>query len=176
MTSRKILLSATLLVLLACSGQNLSDTGTTTINLEQDLQEVVTTDCNNNVVSDQIQTVAAPTQLVTISPKNSANIANSNFENTTTWSTAPWIINYNSFYVDYGDGVLTMHVVSGINTISYTFYNCDQWNSSGTCTDASTLEEQGTLAINVNYVEKTLPGVQYVSNCPSPSPTPAPTP
>jgi hypothetical protein len=68
-----------------------------------------------------------------------------------------------------------MHVVSGINVISYTFYNCDARNADGSCAAAKTVNETGTSTINVSYTEKTISGVMKVNDCapPSPSPTPA---
>jgi len=148
------------------------------VNLERDFQEVIHHDCNGNVTKDGIETVASPTAWVQINPANTSRTYNPSFTDEQTGSSPTWMVGDFSFQVDYSFGVLNMHVVSGINTIDYSFSYCTAWstdvNGNSVCT-AQTVDEKGTVTINVNYTEKTLSGSMSVSDCnPSPSPTPAP--
>jgi hypothetical protein len=139
------------------------------VNLELDRQEVVHYDCTNNVTSDKVEMVSSPISLVTISPEDSRNVVSSTFLNTDTGSTAPMLANLTTFWVDHGDGALSMHVNSGINLIKYAFYSCDQFDpKTGACLAHNTITEQGTVTMNINYTEKTLPGKLSVSDCPPP--------
>lgn len=167
----------------ACSitaGQTLNKgMATNNITLELDYEEVIHTDCNNNVVSDKPnQVVASPTAPVSIYPANPITVGGSLFFNTSTGSTAPLVSNYTDFIVDHGDGALTMHVITGGNIINYTFYSCDLRNSDGSCNNdnSQTIQEQGQLLLSITYIEKTIPTPLYISDCVTPAPTPASSP
>jgi hypothetical protein len=168
------------LSVMACSGQNLAkddpsnpNQPANVVSLERDYQEVIHYDCNHNITSDGIETVKSPTQWVTINPTNPTNVSGSSFLNTSTNSTAGLISANTNFQVDYSFGTFTMHVVSGLNVISYKFYTCSQWTGSA-CTAATTMSEQGTVTLNVSYIEKNLTQPQAITDCPPPPSTTTP--
>ena len=160
-----------------CTAQDLSTTGVNQVSLERDYQNVIHTDCSGNVVSQGIETVASPTQWVTITPTHSADTYTWTINDTETNSSPSFLSGYYTFQVDYSYGALNMHVISGTNTINYSFSNCTAWTTDAhgnQICEASVVGETGTVTINVSYTEKTLPGSVTESDCnPTPSPTPS---
>jgi len=178
-------LSTASLCLTACTGQVLQkdDPGNpgshpNTVHLERHFQRVVHYDCNKRVTSDSIETVKSPTQRVTVYPANTANLGGSDFHNRRNGASAAAIFDYTTFKVDYSYGFFNMHVEPGINTVDYTFYACDSWqydpnNGSKYCASAKTVQEKGTVTLDVSYEEKHLDGTFEIDDCaPKPSPTP----
>jgi hypothetical protein len=145
------------------------DAGPNQVYLREVSQEVVRYDCGHNIISDQIETVQAPTQQVTIPPYDAAaSFIDSDFTDEQTGSQPLLVSNFDTFQVDHSYGALNMHVTDGINVIDYNFYTCNQWStdSSGnqTCAAAS-ISEQGTVTLDVTYSEASLSDVETVTEC-----------
>jgi len=160
---------SSIFVCIGCGQQLAKDTpgqtNTNTINLERQFQRVVHYDCAKKITADGIETVSSPTKWVEVDPNDPRTMVDSSFVNTRNGSPAGIIMDHIRFVVDYSYGALSMHVEPGINVISYKFLSVTE-----------TVQEAGTVTLDVQYKETNLPGELDVDDCPPPSPTPTPTP
>lgn len=173
-----VLLYATLGTLIACSGQYLDKEGdpskASVVSLTRVYQRVIRYDCNGHITSDKTETVASPTQLVTIQPRTRTKLETSSFKNLTMGTKANCIFDMDNFYVDYYDGWCSMRVGSGKNEISYDFTYCDEsttrYDANGNpyqeCVGAGRSHETGTSWIDVSYSEENRSGSQEVRPTP----------
>lgn len=164
-----------IVLLTGCGATTLDKYSATSIGIQREYQRVIRFDCDNQVISDKIETVRAPTEWVEIPPTRPSRVWSSSFYNTTTRSSAGMIAGNSKFQIDYSWGALNMHVQSGSNTIDYKFYECEEIappipNQSPTCKTTPRLIEEGNLTINVSYNERTLGGHQEVVVCEKPRP------
>ena len=161
----RFLLLVALLALAACGQEIKKDanqvTEASTVSLSRVYQRVVTYDCNGKVVSDAVDTVATPVQAITISPKSTANLYSSSFENLTMNTKPNCVVSNTTFNVDFEDGWCNMRVASGANQIHYRFFYCDnretrqddQGNSYEVCKTEPEVREEGLTWIRVTYQE-----------------------
>ena len=140
------------------------------VQLTRKFQHVIRYDCQGKIKSDQIETVASPVFPVQIQPDVSEHLWSSDFLNETTNSSPHCTSGIDTFNVDYSYGWCNMHVVSGVNTISYKFYYCDHiitetdadGNVSNKCADEPDIREEGTALLRIFYAEETLEGTSEV--------------
>lgn len=154
-----------------CGAARLDKNSANSLGIEREYQRIVRRDCNNNVISDKIETVKSPTGWVEIEPAYRPRVWSSSFRNVTTNSSAAWIVEHSKFQVDYSSGALNMHVQLGDNSINYKFYECvdiappSNPNESPTCRAPLRIIEEGFLALHINYSEKYLDGHQDIVIC-----------
>lgn len=138
------------------------------VGLYAEQQEVKRYDCKGLLVSDKIETTHTPTMLVQIVPNSGGSISNSSFTNLRNNSSPSQIGSFTKFTIDHSPGFFNMHVLDGVNEISYKF----------TFSDGRI--EQGSRFINVSYSYALKPGYSEYrptpQECAAPTPTPAPTP
>lgn len=158
-------------LLTGCGAAKLDKNSKNSLGIEREYQRIVRRDCNDNVISDKVETVKSPTAWVEIEPADRYRVWSSSFRNVTTNSSAAWIVEYSKFQVDYSSGALNMNVQLGDNSINYKFYECvdiappTTADGAPTCRVPLRVIEEGFLALHINYSEKYLDGYQEIVVC-----------
>lgn len=173
-----------LTMLTACGKGTALDTKDTTMDSAQTFtltkisQRTQRFDCNDNLQSDQVETVQMPVQEVSISPSTPGTVYSFNVTDLTNGHIAQMTANNTSLYIDCGDGALSLWVNQGINQLNYQFTTCDKFTtdpttgqSTSVCADTPTTLDSGSFYINVSCVEQTLSGIRSIhptaDQCPS---------
>lgn len=128
-------------------------------------QRVIRYNCQDQVISDKIESVKPPIEHLSIHPQSSVQIYSSTFENVTIHTVPGVIVNYTDFTIDLNPGAFNLEVQVGINQIDYKFYYCSQLMpapNEGKCAQMPELRESGSLFINVSYENIELPGESIV--------------
>lgn len=137
--------------------------------LKEERQRVIRYDCQNAVVSDRVETVAAPIEHLSIKPTSSSQLFSSEFKNLTLNTLAGSISNYTDFTIDLNPGALNLEVKIGLNQIQYKFYYCNKLilpPEDHRCQTTPELRETGSIYINVSYEKIDLPGEQVIKPTP----------
>lgn len=135
-------------------------------NLTRVTQRVVRYDCKGEVTSDQQELQSAPREWVSLYPNKAENFYTLKVSN----SAVHRIIEMGGykFWLDAGNGELSMWVNNGINELDYSFNYCHKkavdahGNPTGECAHVPIPEESGKMYVNINYTEKVLDGTQEV--------------
>ena len=168
---------------------NLIAGGSASADIQRLYQNVVHRDCSGATVKQGIEEVQAPTKLVNYQlPMSTSQVGAVRLFNDTTcdWSTAILTEKPKLFHLtdrlrgttngqlqitlDASVGVTSFHVKPGVNVIYYTTYTQCVPDSERHTTIFEpcpmTLElTSGTIVVNVNDSESTLPGDKIVSDC-----------
>lgn len=140
-----------------------------TYSLVEHRQRVIRYNCQNQVISDQIESVKTPIEHLSIHPNDSAQLYSSRFENRSLNTSAGSIVNYTDFTIDLNPGLLNLEVQVGSNHIHYEFYYCTRLLPAphqGQCAHTPELREAGSIFINVTYEKIDLSGESIVKPAP----------
>lgn len=178
---KPFVLLITILSLSACSRQQLNKDNDSidkaqTYALVEQRQRVIRYNCQDQVISDEIESVKTPIEHLSIHPKVSDQLYSSSFDNLTLNTSAGSIVNYTDFTIDRNPGLLNLEVQVGTNQIDYKFYYCRQRLTApneGTCAHAPELQESGSIFIKVSYEKIDLPGETIVKPAPEQCPPPS---
>lgn len=146
----------------------------TSFGLTRVFQRVIRFDCQNKVLSDQVETVGAPTQLISVEPNTRVNFEDSYFENKTLGTKPSCVVDKTQFQIDYSLGFCNMQVQTGVNEIQYRFYYCPEYktkpdshgNPTKYCAAPLEVREEGSFFIDVNYSEVHRDGTMEVHKTP----------
>jgi hypothetical protein len=165
---------------------------TKNIHIERQYQRVVRYNCQDQVTSDKVETVKSPHGgNVKIRPKVLDSLTQQpaykgqwlKIENrqrceggTVTFDDLDRMVA--NLFVDMAPGVFSFQVQAGTNIIDYIFYICKELDAKQECI-SKLVEEEGSLVLDVDYVEKNLQGIRQIhpteEECkPQPSSTPTP--